>query len=187
MLMLEDILTKLHDHMKRSINTLKGSLMKIQTGRANPMMIEDIIVDYYGTSVPLRELGNITTPDPGLLAIHPYDKTQIAAMEKAILTADLGLNPTNDGMIIRIKIPRLSAQRRDDLSKLIRKRGEETKVSLRNIRRETNEKLNMLKKEKQISEDDYHRYREQVDKDIHSYSEQIDKIVEHKQEQLRTI
>ncbi len=186
-MMLKDILTKLHDHMKSSIDSLKESLAKIQTGRANPMMIEDIIVDYYGTSVPLRELGNITTPDPSLLVIHPYDKTQIAAMEKAILTSDLGLNPANDGEIIRIKIPRLSEQRRADLSKIIKKQGEETKVALRNIRREANEKLNMLKKEKEIAEDDYHRYREQIDTETRSYSEKIDKIVEQKQEQLRTI
>ncbi|MCI2426038.1 ribosome recycling factor [Candidatus Acetothermia bacterium] len=185
--MLEDILTTLHDQMKHNIITLKEGLAKIQTGRANPMMIEDITVDYYGTSVPLRELGNITTPDPSLLAIHPYDKTQMAAMEKAILAADLGLNPANDGMIIRIKIPKLSEQRRTELVKIIKKRGEETKVALRNIRREVNENLNALKKEKQLSEDDYHRYREQIDRDIHSYSDQIDKIVEQKQAQLRTI
>lgn len=183
----EKVRQEMLDHMDRSMDVLKGNLRKVQTGRASPAMIEDVVVDYYGTSTPLKQLASIVAPDPDLLAIQPYDKTQMAAFEKAILTADLGLNPVNDGKIIRIKIPKLSEERRQELTRIIKTKGEEAKVALRNIRRDANEKLEKMKDGGEISEDDHHRHREKNDDTIHEYTKKVDDLVEGKSKQLRTI
>jgi len=175
------------EHMDRSIDVLKGNLSKVQTGRANPAMVEDVPVEYYGTQTPFKQLATIAAPDPDLLVIQPYDKSQMDAFEKAILAADLGLNPANDGKVIRIKIPKLSEQRREELTRIIRARGEETKVALRNIRRDANEKLDQMKTAGDISEDDHRRHREKNDEAIHDYSKKVDDLVEAKNRQLRTI
>jgi len=183
----EQVKREMLEHMDRSIEVLKGNLGKVQTGRANPAMVEDVIVDYYGALTPLRQLATIAAPGPDLLVVQPYDKTQMNAAEKAILTADLGLNPTNDGKVIRIKIPRLSEERREELTRIIKAKGEETKVALRNIRRDANEKLEEMKGNGEISEDDYHRCREKNDETIHKYSKKVEELVESKSKQLRTI
>jgi ribosome recycling factor len=175
------------DHMKRAVDALKSTLSKIQTGRANPAMIEDVIVDYYGAMTPLKQLATIGAPDPNLLVVQPYDKTQMAAVEKAILTADLGLNPANDGHVIRVKIPKLSEERRLELTKAIRARGEEAKVSLRNIRRDANDLLEEMKKEGEISEDEFHRAHKKNDETIHDFSQEIDVLIEEKSKQIQTI
>jgi ribosome recycling factor len=183
----EAIRREMLGHMDRSIAVLKSSLARVQTGRANPAMIEDVVVDYYGTTMPLKQLATIAAPDPNLIVIQPYDKTQMGAFEKAILGADLGLNPENDGHVIRVKVPKLSEERRNELTKVIRARAEETKVALRNIRRDANDKLEQLKKDGSISEDDYHRYHKQNDDAIHEYSEKIDRLVGEKETQIQTI
>lgn len=183
----EQIRREMLDHMDRSIKVLKDNLGKVQTGRANPAMIEDVIVDYYGALTPLKQLATIVAPDPNLLVVQPYDKTQMAAVEKAILAAGLGLNPANDGKVVRIKIPKLSEERRQELTRIIKGKGEEAKIALRNIRRDANEKLERMKTDSEISEDDYHRYREKNDDAIHEYSKKVDELVEAKSKQLRTI
>ena len=175
------------DHMDRSIEALKANLVKIQTGRANPAMIEDVHVNYYGAMTPLKQMATIAAPDPNLLVVQPYDKTQMAEVEKAILAADLGLNPQNDGHVIRIKVPKLSEERRKELSKTIKSRGEEAKVALRNVRREANDKLDHLKKDGDISEDDHRQHREKNDDAIHEYTNQVDKLIEAKGTQIQTI
>jgi ribosome recycling factor len=175
------------DHMERSIEALKATLVKIQTGRANPAMIEDVQVNYYGAMTPLKQMATIAAPDPNLLVVQPYDKTQMGEVDKAILAADLGLNPENDGLVIRVKVPKLSEERRKELTKTIKSRGEETKVALRNIRREANDKLDQLKKDGDISEDEHRKYREKNDDAIHEYSDQVDKLIEEKATQIQTI
>jgi ribosome recycling factor len=175
------------DHMNLSIEALKSTLAKIQTGRANPAMIEDVHVNYYGAMTPLNQMATIAAPDPNLLVVQPYDKTQMAEVEKAILAADLGLNPENDGHVIRVKVPKLSEERRQELSKTIKARGEETKVALRNIRREANDKLDQLKKDGDISEDAHHKHREKNDDAIHKYTQQVDDLIEEKAKQIQTI
>ncbi len=175
------------DHMTRSIEALKSTLAKIQTGRANPAMIEDVHVNYYGAMTPLKQMATIAAPDPNLLVVQPYDKTQMAEVEKAILAADLGLNPENDGHVIRVKVPKLSEERRTELSKTIKARGEEAKVALRNIRREANDKLDQLKKDGDISEDEHHKHREKNDDAIHDYTQQVDSLIEEKAKQIQTI
>lgn len=183
----EEIERDMLRHMDKSIEVLKSNLGKVQTGRANPKMIEDTIVDYYGTSTPLKRLATIVAPDQNLLVIQPYDRTQIAGIEKAILSAGLGLNPTHEGKVVRIKIPKLSEERREQLTHIIKDRGEEAKVALRNIRRDANGKLEQMKNQGSISEDDYHRYHEKNDKAIRERSEEIDKLVKERNKQLRTI
>ena len=183
----EQVRREMLSHMDRSIEVLKANLSKVQTGRANPAMVEDVIVDYYGAPTPLKQLATTVAPDPNLLVVQPYDKTQMQAVEKAILAADLGLNPANDGKVIRIKIPKLSEERRQELTRIIKGKGEEAKVALRNIRRDANEKLEKMKQSGEISEDDYHHYHEKNDEAIHEYSKKADDLVETKSKQLRTI
>ena len=183
----EQVRREMIDHMERTVAVLKATLAKVQTGRANPAMIEDVTVDYYGTSTPLKQLATIAAPDPDLLVVQPYDKTQMSAFEKAILTADLGLNPASDGRVIRIKVPKLSEERREELIKIIKAKGEEAKVALRNIRREANDKLDRMKDNGEISEDDHHRYREKNDDTIREYEKKIDELVGEKSKQLRVI
>jgi ribosome recycling factor len=175
------------DHMNLSIDALKSTLAKIQTGRANPAMIEDVHVNYYGAMTPLNQMATIAAPDPNLLVVQPYDKTQMAEVEKAILAADLGLNPENDGHVIRVKVPKLSEERRIELSKTIKARGEETKVALRNIRRDANDKLDQMKKDGDISEDLHHKYREKNDDAIHEFTQKVDALIEEKATQIQTI
>jgi len=175
------------DHMSRSIEVLKGNLVKIQTGRANPAMIEDVTIEYYGAPTPLKQLATIAAPDPNLIVVQPYDKTQMDVFEKGILAADLGLNPENDGHVIRVKVPKLSEERRKELTKVIKARGEETKVALRNVRRDANDKLEQMKKNGDISEDDYHRHHKQNDDAIHDFTKQVDDIVAEKEKQIQTI
>jgi len=185
--MAEEVRREMIEHMDRSIDVLKSNLAKVQTGRANPAMIEDVIVDYYGAMTPLKQLATIAAPDPNLIVVQPYDKTQMEAVEKGILAADLGLNPANDGHVIRVKVPKLSEERRNELTKVIKSRGEEAKVALRNIRREANDKLEQLKKDGAISEDEYHRHHKQNDETIHEYTQTVDQLVEEKGKQIQTI
>jgi len=161
------------DHMDRSVDALKSNLVKIQTGRANPAMIEDIQVSYYGAMTPLKQMATIAAPDANLLVV--------------ILAADLGLNPQNDGMVIRVKVPKLSEERRRELTKAIKARGEESKIALRNIRREANDKLDQLKKDGDISEDDHRNHRDKNDDAIHEYTNQVDALIEAKGKQIQTI
>jgi len=183
----EQIQREMVEHMKRTMDVLKEHLAKVQTGRANPAMVEDVVVEYYGTRMPLKQLATIAAPDANLLVVQPFDKTQMASVEKAILSADLGLNPTGDGNVLRIKVPKLSEERRRELSKVIKSRGEETKVALRNVRREANEKLDAMKKEGTISEDDHRHAREKTDELVHEYSKTVDTLIEQKSKQIQTI
>ncbi len=183
----EQVRREMIEHMKQSLDVLKSNLAKVQTGRASPAMIEDVVVDYYGTSTPLKQLATIAAPDPNLLVVQPYDKSQMDEFVKAILGADLGLNPESDGTVIRVRVPKLSEERRNELTKLIKARGEETKVALRNIRRDANDKLDQMKKDSEISEDEHHRYREKSDDAIHEYSDKVDELTEEKGRQIQTI
>jgi ribosome recycling factor len=183
----EQVQRDMIEHMKRTLDVLKEHLAKVQTGRANPAMVEDVVVDYYGTRTPLKQLATIAAPDANLLVVQPYDKTQMASVEKAILAADLGLNPASDGNVLRIKVPKLSEERRRELSKVIKSRGEETKVALRNVRREANERLDAMKKDGGVSEDDHRRCREKNDELVHEYSKQVDSLIDQKAKQIQTI
>lgn len=186
-MLIEEVQREMAEHMKRTLDVLKEHLAKVQTGRANPAMVEDVQVDYYGTRTPLKQLATIAAPDANLLVVQPFDKTQIAAVEKAIMAADLGLNPASDGNVLRIKVPKLSEERRKELSKVIKSRGEETKVALRNVRREANDKLDAMKKDGEISEDEHRLAREKTDASVHEYSKAADTLIDQKAKQIQTI
>jgi len=183
----EQVRREMIEHMDQSLEVLRSNLAKVQTGRANPAMIEDVTVSYYETPTPLKQLATIAAPDPNLLVVQPYDKTQMDEFVKGILGADLGLNPESDGNVIRVRVPKLSEERRKELTRVIRTRGEETKVALRNIRRDANDKLDQMKKNSEVSEDDHRRHREKIDEAIHEYSDRVDTLIKEKGQQIQTI
>ncbi len=183
----DNTLTEMKERMEKSIKVLESELVKMRTGRANPAILEDVKVEYYGTLTPLKHLANIAAPEPDLLVIRPYDKTQIRAMEKGILEANLGLNPQITEDLIRLKIPKLSEERRRELVKLIKERGEEAKVAIRNIRRDTKELLEQMEEKGEISEDDLHHKLQELDKITHEYTQKIDKLMADKEKQLLTV
>lgn len=174
-------------HMEKTVEVLREELGRVHTGRANPALLEGVQVDYYGTPTPLRHLANIVAPDPDLVVVRPFDKSQIGAIERAILAADLGLNPQNDGQIVRVKVPRLTEERRDELIKLVRRRGEEAKVALRNIRRDARERLEVEKRDGKISEDELFRLRDRLDELTQEHVKRVDELVEKKSGEMRTL
>ncbi|MCS6936164.1 MAG: ribosome recycling factor [Candidatus Bipolaricaulota bacterium] len=173
--------------MEKTLHVFDHELQKLRTGRANPAMVEDVKVDYYGTHTPLKHLARITAPEPDMLVIQPFDKTQIHAIEKAIQAANLGLNPSVDGDLLRIKIPRLTEERRKELSKVIHDKAEEAKVALRNIRREIKEQLDKEKKDGKISEDDHTRVMKELEKVTHDYMDKITQAAQAKEKQLMSV
>ncbi|MCF7889717.1 ribosome recycling factor [Candidatus Bipolaricaulota bacterium] len=173
--------------MENAVETLKEEMARIHVGQANPAMIEDLKVEYYGTDTPLNQISNISAPESGLLVVQPYDSSQIDSIEKAIMESDLGLNPNNDGEIIRIPIPKLSGDRREELVEVIQEKGEETKISLRNIRRETNKEIEELEDEGEVTEDDKYMLEDEVDDITSSLTEKVDEIVENKSSKVRAV
>ncbi|MBV9282931.1 MAG: ribosome recycling factor [Chloroflexi bacterium] len=162
--MQQDLMRETQQHMDKSLDVLRRELTTIRTGRANPSIIENVLVDYYGAPTQLQALATISSPDPRQLLVQPYDRSSVGAIEKAIRQSDLGFNPTNDGNLIRIAIPPLTEERRRDLVKVVHKRVEEAKVAIRNVRRETNDHLRRRRKDKGITEDEEKRAQEHLQK-----------------------
>ncbi len=181
------LLKETRAHMTRTVEVLKAELGKIQTGRANPSLVEGIVLDYYGTPTPLKHVANVVAPDPDSILVRPFDRSQLGAIEKAIRAAELGLNPQSDGQMIRVKVPRLSEERRNELAKLVGKKAEEAKVALRNIRRDVREKFDQEKKEGKISEDALFKLREELDQVTAEFTKKIDELTEKKVQEMRTL
>lgn len=177
----------IEEKMKQSITVFQKELVGIRTGRANPALVEELTVDYYGTPTPLFQLAKITTPDPRTILIQPWDKQALQSIEKAILKSDLSLTPINDGTSIRLNIPSPTEERRKELVKLVRKKGEEAKVVIRNIRRAGVEELEREKKNSKISEDIEKRLKEQVQKITDKYIEEVDKILAEKEKEIMEV
>lgn len=173
--------------MGKTISVYKEELLSIRAGRANPALLDKIVVDYYGQPTPLKQVGNVSAPEPRLLAIQPWDSKLIPEIEKAILKSDLGLNPSNDGKVIRLIIPQLTEERRRDLTKVVKKNGENAKVAIRNTRRDTLDKVKKLEKNKEISEDDLKKAEEELQKITDKYIDQVDVITKKKEEELMEI
>ena len=182
--MIKDILLDAEEKMQKSIEFLTKDLSTLRAGRANPAMVEKIMVDYYGEATPINQLGNITIPEARLLVIQPWDKSIIPAIEKAIFKSDLGVTPSNDGNVIRIAIPQLTEERRKELVKVVKKKGEETKVAIRNIRRESNDMLKMSEKEKLISEDENKKGMDEIQKFTDKYVKNVDGILQAKEKEI---
>jgi len=182
--MIDDCLKDAKNRMKKAVEALQEDLMSIRTGRASPALVERLRVDYYGTLTPLNQLAAISTPEPRLLVIRPWDPNVLDEVEKAILRSELGLTPNNDGVVIRLPIPRLTEERRRDLSKVVGRRVEEGRVAVRNIRRDVQEDLRALEKEKLITEDDLYRGREKLQELHDQFSDQMDEIGKAKQQEI---
>ncbi|WP_127477324.1 ribosome recycling factor [Sulfurivermis fontis] len=185
--MLNDIKKDAETRMKKSVDALKGELTKLRTGRAHPSLLEHITVEYYGSMVPLSQVGNIGVEDARTLTITLWERNMIQAVEKAILTSDLGLNPSSAGTVIRIPMPPLTEERRRELIKVVRHEGEGAKVAIRNIRRDANNDLKELLKAKEISEDDERRGQDEIQKLTDRYIVEVDKVLETKEKDLMEI
>ena len=182
--MLDDVYTEVDHKMERSLAALRKELSRIRTGRATLTLLEGIDVDYYGTSTPLTQMATVAAPESRLLTIQPWDKSQLGLIEKAIQRSDLGLTPQNDGRLIRLAIPPLTAERRKDLVKKVKKIGEDAKVALRNVRREGNETLKDLEKSKDISQDDLRRGQDHVQKITDRFISQVDGVLTGKEHEI---
>ena len=185
--MSNEVLKDTEDRMKKTVESLARELTGIRTGKANPALLDPVKVEYYGTPTPLKQLANVAAPEPRLIVVQPFDKNILADIEKAILKTDLGLNPGNDGNLIRIPIPPLTEERRKELGKMVRKLGENGKVAVRNIRRDANDKLKKLEKEGTITEDDSKRDHENVQELTNKHTEEIDGMVSHKEEEIMEV
>ena len=175
------------EHMDKTISVLKQDLNTVRAGRANAALLDQIVVDYYGSPTPVKNLSNISVPDPRTLMITPFDPSSIKAIEKAILTSNLGINPSNDGRNIRLVIPVVTEERRKELTKVIKKMGEESKVAVRNSRRDANDTIKKLEKAGELTEDDVKDEQEEVQKMTEKCMKEIDQIVSAKEKELMEI
>ncbi|PJD95607.1 MAG: ribosome recycling factor [Legionella sp.] len=185
--MINEIKEDSEKRMKKTIEALQLDMSKIRTGRANAGFLDHIQVDYYGTLTPLTQIASISTSDSRTLMVTPWEKSMMAAIEKAILTSDLGLNPASAGSAIRVPMPALTEERRKELIKVVRNEGEQGKVSIRNIRRDANSQLKDLVKEKAISEDDERRATEVIQKLTDKYIAEVDVVLAKKEKDLMEI
>jgi len=175
------------DRMKKSVEALEKELDTIRAGRANPRVLDRITVDYYGTPTPVNQVGNISVPEARLLQIQPYDATVLKAIEKAIMSSELGINPTNDGKVIRLVFPELTEERRKTLAKDVKKKGEEAKVAMRNIRRDAMDAFKKQQKSSDLTEDDLRDLEDEVQKLTDKYVSELDKRVETKNKEILSI
>jgi ribosome recycling factor len=182
--MIKEINKKTDASMKSAIEHLQHELAGIRTGKANPAILDSIRVDYYGQQMPLNQVASVAVPDSKLITIQPWDKGIIGEIEKAILGSELGLNPQNDGTIIRLPIPPLTEERRKELVKVVKRMGEDSKVALRNIRRGANEEVKKLEKKHDISEDEMHTNQDEIQKLTDRFVEQVDEITSVKEKEI---
>lgn len=182
-----EVRKQLVDRMDKAIESLKKDIAGIRTGRASLGIFEGITVDYYGTPTPINQVATMSVPESRLITIQPWDLKMIAEIEKAILKSDLGLNPSNDGKIIRIAIPPLTEERRKQIIKQVHKRVEEAKIAVRNIRRDSNDEVKKLEKEKKMSEDDAKKTLEEIQKLTDLYIKRTDEINSHKEKELMEV
>jgi len=185
--MLEEVSAKALDHMKKALENLHRELASIRTGKANPGLLDAIKIDYFGQMVPLKQVASIAVPDPRLITLQPWDKNVIPEIEKAIQSSGLGLNPQNDGTIIRLPIPALTEERRKELVKVAKRFGEETKVAVRNIRRDANDRIKKLEKVHEIGEDHMHTKQEDIQKFTDDYVKKVDESVVAKEKEIMEI
>ncbi len=175
------------EHMDKSVAALAHEFATVRTGRASGSILEKVTVEYYGVPTPLMQLATITAPEPQLLLVQPYDKGSISAIEKAIQSSDLGLNPANDGQVIRIPFPPLTEERRKELVKLCKHYAEEARVAVRNIRRDANDRLKKAEREGEISQDDLHRAEADVQKTTDTHISEIDEALKRKEAEIMEV
>ena len=177
---MQELLKPYEDKMNKTLDVLQSEYGTIRAGRANPHVLDRIKVDYYGTPTPLQQVGNISVPEARMIVIQPWEKNLLKVIEKAILTSDLGINPTNDGTVIRLVFPELTEERRKQLAKDVKKKGEAAKVAMRNVRRDANDSFKKMEKAGELSEDD-------LELAIDKMTEKVDKAVEAKTKEILTV
>ncbi|BDA77857.1 ribosome-recycling factor [Leptospira kobayashii] len=182
--MVDEIIKSMQAKMDKTIDALKKDFVAIRTGKANPLMVEDVRVDYYGTSTPLNQLGKISVPEPRMIVITPFEKSVLKDIEKAILASGLGLTPNNDGIGIRINIPELTGERRKELVKVLKQKTEEKKVAIRNLRRDANDDL---KKKTELSQDELKGHTDKIQKITDSYIAKIADLEKEKEKEITTV
>ena len=185
--MINDVIADAKDRMDKALEALRHELMSIRTGRANPALVEHLSIDYYGTPTSLQQLATISIPEAQQILIRPYNRGDLAAIEKAIAKSDLGLTPSNDGQSIRLILPALNEERRRELTKLVGKRGEEARVAIRNVRRDANKDLAELEKDSLISEDERTRAEEKIQEVTGLHTKRIDEMVKDKDAEIMTV
>ena len=184
---MQDQLKIYEEKMGKSLDVLLEEYSSIRAGRANPHVLDKIKVDYYGTPTPIQQVGNLSVPEARMIVIQPWEKSLLKAIEKAILTSDLGINPTNDGQVIRLVFPELTEERRKDLVKDVKKKGDATKVAVRNIRRDANEAFKKMEKAGDISEDEQKTAEEKIQKLTDKMIDKIDAAIEAKTKEIMTV
>ena len=182
--MIDETLFDAEEKMEKAVSVARDDLSSVRTGRANPGMFSRIVVDYYGSATPITQLSSINVPEARLVVIKPYEPSQLGPIETAIRNSDLGVNPTNDGTLIRIAVPQLTEERRRELVKQAKSKGEDAKVSVRNIRRKAMEELGRIRKDGEAGEDEVGRAEKDLDKATHQYVSQIEELVKHKEGEL---
>ncbi len=184
---LDDVLLETEERMDSAVRFLADELSRLRTGKASPALVENVQVDYYGTQTRLRELANISTPEPRLIVINPYDPSSVREIEKAILAANLGVTPVADGKVIRVPIPELSEERRQELTKVVRRIAEEQRVAVRNVRRDANERIKALQKDGKITEDERDDGLKEVQKLTDDHIRRIDEMAREKEKEVMDI
>ena len=185
--MTKDVINNMKAHMDKTVESLRREYQKVRTGRANIGLLDDIKIDYYGTPSPLSQVATLSVPEPRTITLQPWETKMISVIEKAIMNANLGLTPANDGKVIRLNLPALTEERRKDIVKQLKKMAEEAKVAARNIRREANDELKKLEKNKKISEDDLKRAEKEVQDVTNSYITKIDEVLAHKEKEVMEV
>lgn len=186
-MMPQAIFTDVNEKMQDAIQALTRNLATVRAGRANPALLDNVFVEYYGTQTPLNQLATVGAPEARLLVITPFDKTAIGEIEKAILKADLGLSPSSDGNLIRLNIPALTEERRRELTKVVGKYAEESRIQIRNIRREANDQLRSLEKDGNLTEDELRSNEDRVQKETDKYISEVEQIVKTKEEEIMEV
>lgn len=184
---MDELIQTLSKKMDKAIDVLQNDFKKVRTGRANPSMLDGINVDYYGTPTGIAQVGNISVPEPQMMLITPWEKSLLGEIEKAIMKADIGITPQNDGNVVRLPIPPLTEERRKEMVKQIKKFGEDAKISIRNVRRDGNDKLKKMEKDKEISQDDVKTGATKVQDVTDSHVKQIDQLIVEKEKELMQV
>jgi ribosome recycling factor len=182
--LIDELLADAGDRMAKSVESIRHEFGSVRTGRATPALLDRIVVDYYGTSTPLKQLSTISAPEPRLLTIQPYDKNSIKTIEKAIMESDIGLNPNNDGNLIRLSVPELTEERRKQLVKVVRQIAEEGRVSVRNVRRDVMQHLRELKEAGEAGSDDEHRAEVELQKVTDNRVQELDELLKRKEAEI---
>ncbi len=187
MVMINEVMVEAEDKMKKTVEILRKDLAAVRAGRANPAMLDKITVDYYGTPTPINQMANVNVPESRMITIQPWDKSSIGAIEKAILKSDLSLTPSNDGVVIRLIIPQLTAERRTEIVKTVKKKAEDARVAVRNIRRELIDDIKAIEKDKLASEDEAKKAQEKAQKLTDKYIKDVDDVLDKKEKEIMEV